>query len=1605
MTTDTQRIASAARRLEARLAEARARLIETGTRNRLVHTNRGAKRPTTLGVVCADTDALFTRLVREGALLRFAPDPVLAARAAAGETVDEEETEEGGGAFRTPVTMARASGAADSGAADSGAADSGASHEERPDRLRTRLGPAALEKRLLRFYRDARLLEEEQGVDILYLAMGFLRWYEDERSQMMREAPLVLVPVALARDARRSTFDLRVREEDIGLNLPLSERLKEQGLALPPIPEGEDWLPSAYFDAVAEAVSVKPRWSVARTGVELGLFSFAKLLMFHDLEPQAWPDGALLRHPLLQGLLVEGFDGAAAPFADESGRALDERYAPSDLVHIVDADHSQTLAIEAARAGTDLVVQGPPGTGKSQTIANILAAAAHDGLSVLFVAEKMVALSVVHGRLQKAGLGPLCLELHSRTANKRLVAQELGATLDGVAHAPDLEDSDRRLREIRDDLNAVARDLHAPVGETATSPFRALGDLSRAAGLGLPPPQLAVPGLETWDARTYAAAAAAAAALAARTARAGPADAHPWRGVGALALQPFDLERLGPDCAALADRLPGLAARAGEAADALGRPAPSTLGETAGLAVALLALAEAPADPAPLDALVPLPDAERARVRRLLEEAGEAIAAIEIDAPLFVPAALGAETAAVRAALARGAGSVFVRWGGAYRRAAAELATWAAGEPPREPAARLKLADRLVALKSRLAALEGIGDALRRPLGPLWAGRRTDVAALRAAAEWLDKAGRTGLAATLRQDWLGLRPFAGSQAAAEAGRALGDAVRAVAAEAGAVLARLALDLPRAFAVPDLGAIPLDALADRLEAWSRAGGRFREWVGLADAEEALAGLGADDLARRLADGRLAPEAVEEELRHARAEAVWRVALARHPRLSRLDGDARSALVAEFKRLEHARRAGVAALIRARHAAAMPRGAMGEMGVVRGEAAKRRGHMAIRKLMTRAGPSVRKIKPILLMSPISVAQYLPPGRLAFDLVVIDEASQVRPEDALGVLARASRIVVVGDAKQLPPTSFFDRLMADAGEAPEEDEDPDTGEAAPLAGAARATELESILTLCEARGLPRARLLWHYRSRHPSLIAVSNEEFYDGRLLMPPSPAATREVDGLVAVRVAGAYDRGRTRTNAIEARAVVEAAARHAAERPERSLGIVTFSTAQRDLVSTLLDEARRVDPVLDAFIAAREGDESLFVKNLENVQGDERDVILISVGYGPREAGSRLDAMSFGPVSAEGGERRLNVLFTRARFRCAVYLSFDPADIDPARARGVGARVFKRFLAYAESGVLEEARSTGRDFESGFEEDVAGVISGLGYLADPQVGQAGFRIDLGVRDPQAPGRYLLAVECDGATYHGALWARERDRLRQEILEGMGWRFHRIWSTDWYYHRDDEIARLRRALEEARADPRPPRPPAAPPPPAYVPEPPRDLFEAPPAAPAGDPYRVADVRAPRGVEPHEAKLGQAARMVVEIVEAEGPIHRDEIARRYAAAFGARRVGARIAETVAKALAWSRHTDAALIEADGFWFTPAQAAAPPVRDRSEAPLGTRDAAMIAPLEIRAAAARALAQNGALAPDEMITAIARLLGFQRTGPDLRARIGEVVAQAPAPP
>ena len=1547
------------------LSEARNRLIDTGTRNRLIHTNRDSKRPSTLAILHSDSNLLFMQL-RDGKSLRFRADAAATARERTVKATDIDEglDEDIGG----PPPPASA------------------------DVLQTRAGETSLQKRLLKIARDSKALEDEQGINVLYLAIGFLRWYEDDQSDVLREAPLILMPVSLIRDMRRSTFDLKAREDEIAINQPLAERLQgDFGIGLPPLPDGEDWTAQAYFAAVREAIEPKVTWSVDPTGIELGFFSFAKLLMFHDLAAKSWPEEGILRHPILRGLLQEGFQRELDPFPD--GTRIDERFSAADLIHVVDADGSQTLAIETVRSGRNLVIQGPPGTGKSQTITNILASAAFDGKKVLFVAEKMVALEVVHKRLIKSGLNNLCLELHSRAANKRSIVAELSRTLSDTMGASEIVENSTELTKIRDELNSYSTALHSPLAETGTTPFEILGDLVRARGLNRSPPVVLLDNKAVLVAIRYTRLTEAVTRLVECMGTTGRLHAQPWHGAGNSNLQPFDLERLGDRLRHCGTALVDAASRVGQIADGLRVTAPESLEKVKSLSALLDVVADAPIIHKALISQLQSLTQSDCRLVADLCDAGQILSTSQFKvASLFVEAAFNAETTSIRSSLVRGVDSFLTRIGRGYRQASVELSSWLKNALPKAASERVALVDVLIGFQASRNEFTGRAVDGHRLLGPFYLGERTDFGACHEAITWLSAARANGLtdsaerAVTFATELTNLKDLA---------RTIRSSAEVLTNLTQEIIDVIKIDCKMAFGSDAPEKASLDAIQRRIDGYHSSIESYPNWVVLAKLDQSLRQQGGADVADRLADGRLTADDALEELRHARAETLWREAITRHPLLGEIDGNTRFRLVNDFSHRDRARLPATASMIKARHLAAIPRGAMGEMAVIRGEIGRKRGHMAIRKLMSLSGKTIQEIKPILLMSPMSVAQFLPPGSIDFDLVVFDEASQVRPEDALGVIARAKHIVVVGDRKQLPPTSFFARLLND--ESPDQSEDADMS-GAPLAGAAQAGDMESILTLCEARGLLSRMLRWHYRSRHPSLIEVSNAEFYESNLIFPPAPNTDRTLNGLTLCRVNGAYDRGGKRTNLIEAQALVEAVSRHAVERPDATIGIVTFSTKQRDLITNLLDDRRRTDVELDAFIASRTS-EDVFVKNLENVQGDERDVILISVGYGPRVPGGRLDSMAFGPVSAEGGERRLNVLFTRARSRCEVYVSFDPADIDTSRTTGEGPKAFRRFLLYAQTGVIDNQQPTGAGYDSAFEADVAQVIRSMGYKADPQVGSAGFRLDLGVRDPEHPGRYILAVECDGATYHHALWARERDRLRQDVLEGLGWRFHRIWSTDWFRRRQAEVERLRGALHEAKCF----RDVAAKPTP--VAEQSASEREAlteiisPPRPPTASAIRYSlcpisltkEFFLREGNEPHEVRLDAMVQLVRRIVEFEGPVHSFLVAQRIALFFEKERTGSRITKATDAALQELARTDATIRKEGQFWSTLQQLRQCPVRDRGAASGYVMKADMLPPLEIRAAIRLALTENGGITIEETTISVARQLGFNRTGSDLR--------------
>jgi len=478
-----------------------------------------------------------------------------------------------------------------------------------------------------------------------------------------------------------------------------------------------------------------------------------------------------------------------------------------------------------------------------------------------------------------------------------------------------------------------------------------------------------------------------------------------------------------------------------------------------------------------------------------------------------------------------------------------------------------------------------------------------------------------------------------------------------------------------------------------------------------------------------------------------------------------------------------------IIRARLAAGVPRDHAAndvskmEIGLLRKEIGKRMRHIPVRQLINRIPTLLPRLKPCVLMSPLSVAQYLDASHETFDVVIFDEASQIPVWDAIGAIARGRQLIIVGDPKQLPPTSFFS-----AGTDEEDDLTPEEYK-----------DMESILDELMTLGLRHKRLRWHYRSRHEGLITFSNRQYYDNDLLTFPSPE--REIGGVRFHHIPDArYDKGKSRTNRKEAETLVRELVlrlRDPSISP-RSFGVVTFSQAQQALIENLLDEERRKYPEIECHFGDDppvEG-EPVFVKNLENVQGDERDVILFSICYGMDEAGKI--SMNFGPLNREGGERRLNVAVTRAKHEVIVFSGLRGEQIDLTRTQRRGVKDLKYFLEYAEGGPIALISATNgaslEDVDSEFERMVANRIRKAGYDVHHQVGCSGYRIDLAVVDPSASGKYLLGIECDGATYHRAATARDRDKLRQAILEGLGWKLYRIWSTDWWHNADTEMSKL-------------------------------------------------------------------------------------------------------------------------------------------------------------------------------------------------------------------
>ncbi|MFC8368428.1 DUF3320 domain-containing protein [Streptomyces sp. NPDC057239] len=772
-----------------------------------------------------------------------------------------------------------------------------------------------------------------------------------------------------------------------------------------------------------------------------------------------------------------------------------------------------------------------------------------------------------------------------------------------------------------------------------------------------------------------------------------------------------------------------------------------------------------------------------------------------------------------------------------------------------------------------------------------------------------------------------------------------------------------------------------------------------WLRSAEAHEVLSRYGLEDLPTQLADrevpASLFPVAVERTVLRAWVEHQ----LASDSRLAVVRATDRDQLVERYRRLDRGLvQAAHATVIEACNTRRPRRVTTGQAAILSRQAKLQRRHMPVRRLLDETRDVVQRLKPCFMMSPLTVSQYLPPD-FRFDVVIFDEASQVLPQDAVNAIYRGDALIVAGDPRQLPPTSFFSA----GGDS---DDDDEWDEEAP-------DSFESILDACKASGVLRElSLRWHYRSRHENLIAFSNHEFYEDSMVVFPGAVTDGHDVGVAFYKADGVYDRSNKRDNAREAQLVAERVIHHFSTRPHLTLGVVTLSKAQADAVEDAVAKARTSRPDLDGYFTEdRLG--GFFVKNLETVQGDERDVIILSVGYGP-DAQGKLRS-SFGPINREGGWRRLNVAVTRARHRVEVVASFHGADLPDSANKSV--QHLKRYLQYAEQGpaiLATAAPDADAAPESPFEEDVLDTLRGWGYDVQPQVGVAGFRIDMAVRHPGAPGSYALGIECDGAMYHSSRAARDRDRLREEILRGLGWNLHRIWGTDWYRNRKDAQRRLREAVETAcTADP---YAPASEPAPAPSPEKaPAEIAIVPVTesdrSEWSRPYRALGweelydlkdtLSTAAGLPGIDLRDPAAQKVVAEvalhIVTVEGPVEEDVLIGRVRSAWLLDRSGQIVQSSVRDALARLRRKKKA-VRSGTVWDVPGRAV---TMARTPSPdFDRKKVSQVPPAERQVALLGILSESPGMRREELARETARFFGWLRLGTDIRAAFDQDIEE-----
>lgn len=1231
--------------------------------------------------------------------------------------------------------------------------------ESKHKRLHSLYTEKELNSCLTKMYRSAKTSMEENGASTLYLALGLLRWFESKTSTTARYAPIVLVPIDIVRKSASKGYAMRMRDEDAQINITLLEFLKQKfdlqiyGLNPPPMDMHGLDMPK-IFAIIRHAVMNLPMWDVVEVGF-IGNFSFSQFVMWNDIHNNnAFLENNKIVHSLMTGAV--GWDCAIPECVD-----TDEAYLP------VTVDSSQLRAINMAAADVSFVLHGPPGTGKSQTITAMVANALTKGKTVLFVAEKMAALEVVQKRLAILGIQDFCLELHSNKATKKAVLDQLKRGLEiGIQGVKtDYDKKIQDIRKMRAELDAYAKALHR--NRSFGKSLRQLMDIYEMI------PELnksvrfdhAYAGTLTQrdlDHQAYS-----LERLVAAGKGIGHPHHHPLIAVHKTEYSQrlkFDLESI---ICAYTDALKEFQTDVTDFVIRMEIEAPVTEDEYRNIcnyAHSIIAAEEIPAflrEADNVDQEFAVPEAYltkqqvfSAKQTDFLSKWNENFLRMDMSSyrekydqankKFFGKGkALAALTAELQAFAAFTVETdqipVYLADITFYQQEAKEMAV-AEAELPYEWKQILKTcvtSEDLQVYKKRvqkqLQIVSQFSDQIRK------------MEAAGTLKSCIQKS------KTLIEDW--------------------DTVVKSEAEATELL-----DLA-------FGHSGENYLESRLRLCScilENASSIKDWIVYQQFAVECRQRGLGPVCDAYEAGLPHDEVIIVYLRSIYRTIILSV-IENEPILNGFTGIGFNEKIAQFKKLdqEFMNLTKDEMFYKLTHQLPTSNDSVEvskELNILRRAISSNGRGMSIRTLFEQIPHVLTRLCPCMLMSPISAAQYLKAENDLFDIVIFDEASQLPTCKAVGVLARGKNAVIVGDPNQMPPTSFF------AGNTVDEDN-------------LDIEDLDSILDDCLALGMPSAYLHWHYRSRHESLIAFSNQEFYENSMLTFPSVNDRERRVNLV--KADGFFDRGKGRVNEGEAKAIV-AEIRRRYEDPERrnqTIGIVTFNISQQTLIEDLLQEEYQKDAAFDKW--ANVGEETLFVKNLENVQGDERDVILFSIAFGPDAEGKL--SLNFGPLNKDGGWKRLNVAVSRARTEMMVFTTMTEDMIDLKRTKSKGVEALKDFLKFAQKGrLLGEYVETRVQKEQGIMEHICQAITDGGYQYQKAVGHSKFKVDIAVVNPYNPDEYLLGIMLDGDSYLQSANTRDREVAQISVLNGLGWELHRIWTMDWWDNRDKELSKLLRLL---------------------------------------------------------------------------------------------------------------------------------------------------------------------------------------------------------------